>query len=248
MGAPEKPTCTGTLGDRIRAWRKQRALDVTELAALAGLDAGYLSKVERSQIERPGRDSVEALARALGISGAQLDGYPPSWPQSSPHPNRPLRVRGQITAGRPLTLFKRSEMEALPLGDQLAESSYVLQVAGRSLRDVQIMEGDYLVVEEVADPKPGALVVVVTLHRDGPGRALLARYYKLPDAVELHPENDELIAAYGRRIPLTQWRQSWRLVGRVVGLYRVYGHKRMSRGRPAGEAGASEPGRVDGQP
>ena len=226
MGAPEKPTYKGTLGERIRAWRKYRHLSVTELAHVTGSGASYLSKVERNQIEHPGRMQLEVIARALGIRFEELYRYPPSWPAAQPPSQRQLRIRGRIAAGRPLAISKRSEMEPLELAEHVAESSYVLRVVGKSMSDVHIIDGDYIFVEEDPDPEQGALVVAVQISGDHAGRATLKRYYKYPDCMELHPENEDKVDEYRLRIPARDWNKQWRIQGKVRGLYRSYENNR----------------------
>ncbi len=222
MGAPEKPTYKGTLGDRIRAWRKYRQLSITGLANMTYCGASYLSKVERNQIEHPGREQIEDIAKALDITVEQLREYPPSWPEAKPLSRRHLRIRGQIAAGRPLAISRRSEAESIELAEHVAESSYVLKVAGRSMTDVHIIDGDYIFVEEDPDPEQGALVVAVQISGDHPGKATLKRYYKYPDCMELHPENEDKIDEYRLRIPAREWNRQWRIQGKVRGLYRSY--------------------------
>jgi len=226
MGAPEKPTYKGTLGDRLRAWRKYRQLSVTELGNLTYSGASYVSKVERNQIEHPGREQMEDIAKALDITLEDLDRYPPSWPESRPLSQQHLRVRGQIAAGRPLAISKRSEMEPIELVEHLAESSYALKVAGRSMADVHIVDGDYIFIEEDPDPEQGALVVAVQISGDHPGKAMLKRYYKYQDCIELHPENENQIDEYRLRIPAREWHKQYRIQGKVCGLYRSYGDAR----------------------
>ncbi|MBM3583839.1 MAG: helix-turn-helix transcriptional regulator [Alphaproteobacteria bacterium] len=50
----------------LRAWRRDRGLGVRELAAAAGIDAGYLSQIETGR--KPGSvKALRALVRALGV-------------------------------------------------------------------------------------------------------------------------------------------------------------------------------------
>lgn len=221
MGAPEKPTYKGTLGERIRAWRRQQRLSLTELALAAAVGTSYLSKIERHQIEHPGREHLAAIAKALGISLQDLDGYPPSWSRMKTRTQH-LRIRGRIAAGKPL-VFPRSKVEALDLNEHLAENAYALEVIGRSLMDANIIDGDYIIVEEDPDPEQGSLVVAIhSANINTPGKATIRRYYKYGDRMELHPENKDKIDEYKLEIPAREWHRHWRIQGKVRGIYRPY--------------------------
>lgn len=63
------------LGNTIRSWRRFRGLSVTELALRAGFGKngrGYISKIEHQQIKRLGEEQLVAIARALGLTVADL--------------------------------------------------------------------------------------------------------------------------------------------------------------------------------
>ncbi|MEY2848599.1 MAG: hypothetical protein RI885_1264 [Actinomycetota bacterium] len=59
------------LGRHIRAVRRQRALTLVQLAALAELSHPFLSQLERG-LARPSMASLEKIARALGSSQLEL--------------------------------------------------------------------------------------------------------------------------------------------------------------------------------
>lgn len=67
-----------TLGQRIRQLRKERNLTKEQLQEAAGLGSGYLSKLEEKGIpKRPTPETVRALAKALGVTEADLTGLAP---------------------------------------------------------------------------------------------------------------------------------------------------------------------------
>ncbi|HEY0692629.1 MAG TPA: helix-turn-helix transcriptional regulator [Kribbella sp.] len=68
------------IGRRVREVRKWRGMNLEATAGLAGLSAGYLSRIERGQRAVTKRSVLESLARALRVSPAELAGtpYPPS--------------------------------------------------------------------------------------------------------------------------------------------------------------------------
>lgn len=68
---------TGTIGTRIRYWRKRRGgMTQGVLAGLAGVDQSYISKVEAGLRNVERRSTLVAIARALQVSVADLLGQP----------------------------------------------------------------------------------------------------------------------------------------------------------------------------
>ncbi len=61
---------TTSVGQVVKAWREERGMNSTELAAKAGrpITKGYLSQLEHGKIQRPGANHLNNLAEALGIS------------------------------------------------------------------------------------------------------------------------------------------------------------------------------------
>jgi len=68
------------IGRRLREIRSWRGLSLTVTAELAGLSAGYLSRIERGLRPVQRRATLEALASALRVSPSEITGqpYPPS--------------------------------------------------------------------------------------------------------------------------------------------------------------------------
>lgn len=62
----EHPSARISLARRLRAERAARGLSQEELAALAGLDRGYVGSIERSE-RAVSLDSIEKLANALAL-------------------------------------------------------------------------------------------------------------------------------------------------------------------------------------
>ena len=60
------------LGYGVKAYRLFRDLTQEELAKGAGLDQGYVSKVENRRRTRMSPDKVVRLARALGVTVEEL--------------------------------------------------------------------------------------------------------------------------------------------------------------------------------
>ncbi len=69
-----------TIGRRLREVRYWRRKSLRAVAELAGISEGYLSRLERGERPVDRRSTLEALARALRVTPAELTGapYPPT--------------------------------------------------------------------------------------------------------------------------------------------------------------------------
>ncbi len=61
-----------TFGIRLRELRLERRLNQKELAAAAGIDVTYLSKVENARLEPPAQETICRLAAALEVEATEL--------------------------------------------------------------------------------------------------------------------------------------------------------------------------------
>jgi HTH-type transcriptional regulator, competence development regulator len=59
-------------GARLRALRLERRLNQKELAAAAGIDVTYLSKLENSRLEPPAEETIRRLSAALEAEPTEL--------------------------------------------------------------------------------------------------------------------------------------------------------------------------------
>ncbi|WP_458094503.1 helix-turn-helix domain-containing protein [Roseomonas sp. WA12] len=71
--APRDAARTAELGARLRALRQDRELTLEALAEMAGLDKGYLSRLERG-LKNPSIATVLRLSEALDVPVAELFG------------------------------------------------------------------------------------------------------------------------------------------------------------------------------
>ncbi len=68
---PKRDSVLAKLGLNVRKRREARALTQEKLAERAGLDATYISGIERG-LRNPGIKNVAKLAKALGLTTAEL--------------------------------------------------------------------------------------------------------------------------------------------------------------------------------
>jgi transcriptional regulator with XRE-family HTH domain len=59
-------------GQRLRALRLERRLNQKELAAAAGIDVTYLSKLENARMDPPAEETIRRLAAALDVEPTEL--------------------------------------------------------------------------------------------------------------------------------------------------------------------------------
>ncbi len=132
-------------------------------------------------------------------------------PEALAGPSVTLPLLGTIAAGRPIEAIEdRTEM-VVPAGMARSGRSFILRVRGDSMRDEQILDGDYVVVEERPVARDGETVVALLHGRE----ATLKRLRRRRGRVELVPANPEMKPIVVRPGALT-------IQGVVSGLIRRY--------------------------
>jgi repressor LexA len=118
-----------------------------------------------------------------------------------------LPVVGAVAAGAPVLAEENIEeyvqVPAIAGGE---EGEYVLRVAGESMRDAGIMEGDFVVVRPQDSAKDGDIVVALVGEE-----ATVKRFFKEKDHIRLQPENSSMEPIRSSDV---------RVLGRVVGVFR----------------------------
>jgi repressor LexA len=141
--------------------------------------------------------------RGVELTGADAEGEAAA---------RRVPYFGRIAAGRPIEAIAGDEEVTVP--EQLLASGvgrhYVLKVVGDSMIDEGVHDGDFVVVQEQGDARPGQMVVAL-LSDD----VTLKRYFPEGDTVRLQPANP-------RMEPIRVPAKDLRLQGIVVGLMRRF--------------------------
>jgi len=122
-----------------------------------------------------------------------------------------LPVLGTVAAGRPIEAVEERETLAVPAFMVRREKSYVLRVAGDSMIDEQIRDGDYIVVEGRTEASDGETVVALLEDRE----VSLKKFYREKGNVRLQPANP-------RMPPLVVPGKSVKIQGVVTGLLRRF--------------------------
>ncbi len=125
-----------------------------------------------------------------------------------------LPLMGYIAAGQPIEPFtdQNTTVSVTPfLLSSGKRRSYVLKVKGESMIEDGILDGDYVVVEEInADEVKNGDIVVALLENNF---ATLKRYYKEPTRIRLEPANATMKPIYATNV---------KVEGRVTGVLRKY--------------------------
>jgi transcriptional regulator with XRE-family HTH domain len=75
MEASQQDSSDETLGSRLRQFRDERHMTLSELAAKSGISKGYISSLETGEHERrPSGRVLYSLAEALGVTMSDLMG------------------------------------------------------------------------------------------------------------------------------------------------------------------------------
>ena len=101
-----------------------------------------------------------------------------------------LPLLGRIAAGRPIEAIAQPEQIEVPSHLRTSRPCYVLQVAGDSLCEAGILDGDYVVIEQRDHARNGEIVVALIRGEE----ATLKRLMQEPGRVLLYPENSAMQA------------------------------------------------------
>ncbi len=122
-------------------------------------------------------------------------------------PTEGLPLVGQVAAGNPVLAEENIE-DYIQVPDVAGgtEGTYVLRVAGESMRDAGILAGDFVVVRRQETARDGDIVVAL-VGED----ATVKRFFKERDHIRLQPENPEMDPIRSAEA---------RVIGKVVGVFR----------------------------
>ncbi|HEY3245915.1 MAG TPA: transcriptional repressor LexA [Phycisphaerae bacterium] len=118
-------------------------------------------------------------------------------------------LAGRIAAGAPIEAIE--DRESVDLEDFVSSrhETFVLQVAGDSMIEDHICDGDYVIVEKRQHPNVGDTIVALLEN----GEATLKRFYREGHRIRLQPANKKYKPIYTDRVDVQ---------GIVVGVLRRY--------------------------
>ena len=185
---------------------------VRDIGKAVGLASSSTVHAHLANLERLGllrRDptkprAIELLDRVRGDVGGAVETVAENV-RSLVRPGLPLV--GHVAAGQPILAEENIEdyVQVPPIAGG-EEGEYVLRVRGESMKDVGILEGDYVVVRPQDTATDGEIVVALVGEE-----ATVKRFFREADHVRLQPENASMEPIRTRDA---------KVLGRVVGVLR----------------------------
>ncbi len=182
---------------------------VRDIGKAVGLASSSTVHAHLANLEKLGllrRDPTKPRAiELLDRVGREVDNVVENVRQFVTGPGLP--VVGQVAAGAPILAEENIEeyVQVPPVaGGETGE--YILRVRGESMRDIGMLEGDFVVVQRQDTAKDGDIVVALVGEE-----ATVKRFFREADHVRLQPENTTMEPIRTREV---------QIMGRVVGLFR----------------------------
>ena len=185
---------------------------VRDIGKAVGLASSSTVHAHLANLERLGllrRDptkprAIELLDRVRGDVGGAVEAVTENV-RGLVRPGLPLV--GQVAAGQPILAEENIEdyVQVPPIAGG-EEGEYVLRVRGESMKDIGILEGDYVVVRPQDTAADGEIVVALVGEE-----ATVKRFFREADHVRLQPENAAMEPIRSKEV---------RILGRVVGVFR----------------------------
>ncbi|MDW7739456.1 MAG: transcriptional repressor LexA [Bacillota bacterium] len=114
---------------------------------------------------------------------------------------------GRITAGQPI-LAEENREGYFPVPEAISNgnSCFALRVAGDSMKNAGIFDGDYVIIKQQSTAENGDIIAALL-----GDEATVKRFYREKDYIRLQPENDAYAPIMSRDV---------KIIGKVVGLFR----------------------------
>jgi repressor LexA len=153
-----------------------------------GTVQNYLVRLQRNGFLKRTWNAKRAT-QVVGMPAGGVTTTPPTPPRLPNTPESasvPLPLLGRVAAGRPIEAVLHQETLDIPITMLRgpAQSHFVLQVKGDSMRDDGILDGDFVVIRKASEAKNGQTVVALLNHE-----ATLKRFFRSADRIELRPAN-----------------------------------------------------------
>ncbi len=150
-------------------------------------------------------NSGDGRARSLKIASPELKAPEPSG-SFVPAGSDAIPLVGRVAAGLPIDAIEQNEF--LSLGEQFGtDGVFALKVAGQSMIDAGINDGDFVICRKKPDARDGQIVVAIVDEE----AATVKTFYRQKECVRLEPANSAFEPIYT---------SNCRIEGVVVGLLR----------------------------
>lgn len=119
-----------------------------------------------------------------------------------------VKLLGRIAAGSPMEAIEQEEELGFDEWED-SDDKFALRVAGESMIEAHIADGDYVIIRRQEQARDGQIVAV----RDEDGEATLKRFYREKGRVRLEPANRTMKPIYRDKV---------NILGVLVGVVRKY--------------------------
>ena len=202
-----------SIGQRIRAARKNAGLTQQELAAKTKLSRSYIGDIEKDRYN-PSVSTLELIARATGIPAARL--LSTSEPPPTPRGVR-IPVLGKVVAGIPVeAITDILDYEEIPEDMARTGTYFALQIKGKSMEPT-LHEGDVVIVRQQPEVENGEIAIVLV----NGDEATVKEVKEGPDGLTLIGHN---VAVYTPHFYTREQIKNLpvRIIGKVVELRRKF--------------------------
>lgn len=134
-------------------------------------------------------------ARSLNLTcKAQelLDGFTSNKAKRNSQLQSQIPLAGRVAAGLPIEAIENADSLSFDSCFGTSDDIFALQVAGDSMINDGINDGDYVICRKTATARDGQLVVAIVDNEN----ATVKRFYKEKDRVRLQPANDNYQPIY----------------------------------------------------
>ncbi|MCP5498068.1 MAG: repressor LexA, partial [Leptospiraceae bacterium] len=133
----------------------------------------------------------------------------PSGGESIPSKATSIPLVGRVAAGLPV-LAEENVEDYLTVPDEIAKKGtlYALRIAGESMVDAGIHNGDIAIIQKKEVARNGEIIVALI-----DNEATLKVFYKESDHIRLEPRNSKFKPIKTKKVSV---------IGKLVGLYRIY--------------------------
>jgi repressor LexA len=160
-----------------------------------GLLSGYQNKARSLKVSSQGQELLRGLSsRSSRPYAEESTGIP---------------LAGSVAAGVPVEAIENVESLSLNSTFGSGDDIFALEVAGDSMIDEDIRQGDYVICQRTRIAQDGQLVIAIIDDEN----ATLKRFYKEKSRVRLQPANDNYQPIYS---------DNCRIEAVVIGLMRKY--------------------------
>jgi len=233
------------IGDNVKRLKLQKNMSARELAERVGCSVNHIYRIEGNKYKDVPMATIEKLAKALGVSLAEIIGADIDIKYKTQEVDRKLQlleriiketstsnvtplnkpltqipVYGRVPAGYPREMWHDYIEEYIAIPDA-PEGSFGLKVSGDSMIGEGIEEGDTVVIDPNQLAYNGDIVVAVI---DG-SEFTLKKFYQNAEHVILSPANSHYQPVV---LPIESFGERVNIIGVMIGVYKRF--KKKNRG------------------